>query len=154
VRFCHARIRVEAGSTGPQNDRDVFGRSRYAKTIRALPLFAGCTNAEAASIAGIGHEESIEAGTELTREGRAGDDFYVLLDGHAEVVRDGSVLSELGPGDFFGEIALLGHSTRTATVRAASPLRVLVIPGRAFRALLGRQPDVQLKVLDTLAERL
>jgi CRP-like cAMP-binding protein len=132
----------------------VLGRSRHSKTIRSLPLFEGCTNAEAASIAGIGHEESFAEGTELTREGRAGDDFYVLLDGRAAVLQDGDVRGELGPGDFFGEIALLGHSARTATVRTASPVRALVIPGRAFRALLGRQPDVQLKVLEALAERL
>jgi CRP-like cAMP-binding protein len=132
----------------------VLGRSRHAKVIRSLPLFETCTTGEAASIARIGHEETFAEGTELTREGRAGDDFYVLLDGHAAVLQDGEVRTELEPGDFFGEIALLGHSARTATVRAATPLRALVIPGRAFRALLGRQPDVQLKVLEALAERL
>jgi CRP-like cAMP-binding protein len=139
---------------GDAQNHHVLGRSRHAKTIRSLPLFETCTNAEAASIAGIGHEETFAEGTELTREGRAGDDFYVLLDGRAAVLQDGDVRTELGPGDFFGEIALLGHSARTATVRATSQLRALVIPGRAFRALLGRQPDVQLKVLEALAERL
>jgi CRP-like cAMP-binding protein len=129
-------------------------RSRHTKLIRDLPLFAGCSNDEAASIAAVGHEEALEAGRELTREGSPGDSFYVLLEGSAEVVQDGGVVATLYPGDFFGEIALLGHSSRTATVRTTSAGRALVIPGRAFRALLGRQPNVQLRVLETLADRL
>jgi CRP-like cAMP-binding protein len=133
---------------------DVLGRSRHADTIRKLPLFAGCTRNEAASIARVGHEESFPAGRELTREGVAGDDFYVLLDGEVEVLRNGAPVAQMAAGDFFGEIALLGHSARTATVRTTGPVRALVIPGRGFRALLGRNPDVQLKVLDALADRL
>jgi CRP/FNR family transcriptional regulator, cyclic AMP receptor protein len=58
-----------------------------------------------------------------------------------------------GPGEFIGEIALLSHSPRTATVTAVTPVRTFVIPGRAFRALLGRQPKLQCKVLETLALR-
>jgi CRP-like cAMP-binding protein len=84
----------------------------------------------------------------------AGDDFYVLLDGEVEVLRNGAPVAQMAAGDFFGEIALLGHSARTATVRTTGPVRALVIPGRGFRALLGRHPDVQLKVLDVLADRL
>jgi trk system potassium uptake protein len=133
---------------------DVLGRSRHADTIRKLPLFEGCTRDEAASIARVGHEEEFPAGRELTREGVAGDDFFVLLDGEVEVLRDGQPVAQMAADDFFGEIALLGHSSRTATVRTTGPVRALVIPGRGFRAMLGRQPDVQLKVLDALADRL
>jgi trk system potassium uptake protein len=133
---------------------DVLGRSRHADTVRKLSLFAGITRAEANSIARVGHEQSFPGGQELTREGVAGDDFYVLLDGQVEVLRDGAPVAQLTAGDFFGEIALLGHSSRTATVRTTGPVRALVIPGRGFRALLGREPGVQLKVLDALAERL
>jgi CRP-like cAMP-binding protein len=146
--------RVEAQEWTAQNPRDVLGRSRHADTIRKLPLFEGCTRGEAASIARIGHEQSFPAGRELTREGVVGDDFYVLLDGEVEVLRDGAPVARMAAGEFFGEIALLGHSTRTATVRTTGPVRAFVIPGRGFRALLGRQPDVQLKVLDALADRL
>ena len=65
----------------------------------------------------------------------------------------GEKVRTLGPGDFAGEIALIAHGPRTASVRTTTPVRSLVIPGRKFRALLGRQPDVQLMVLAAVAER-
>jgi len=145
---------VEAGTASTENAGDVLGRSRHADTIRKLSLFAGINRDEANAIAKVGHEESFPAGRELTREGVAGDDFYVLLEGEVEVIRDGAPFATMSAGDFFGEIALLGHSTRTATVRTTGPVRAFVIPGRGFRALLGREPSVQLRVLDALAERL
>jgi CRP-like cAMP-binding protein len=72
---------VEAGTASTQNADDVLGRSRHADTIRQLSLFAGINRDEANAIAKVGHEESFAAGRELTREGVAGDDFYVLLEG-------------------------------------------------------------------------
>jgi CRP/FNR family cyclic AMP-dependent transcriptional regulator len=69
-------------------------------------------------------------------------------------MRDGERLNQLGKGDFFGEIALVSDSPRTATVTATSPVRALVITDRAFRQLLDEQPEIQRKVLVALAERL
>ena len=124
---------VEAWTASAENAGDVLGRSRHADTIRKLSLFAGINRDEANAIAKVGHEESFPAGRELTRAGVAGDAFAGLL---------------------AGEVAVVRHSTRTATVRTTGPVRALVIPGRGFRALLGREPSVQLRVLDALAERL
>ncbi|HZE29027.1 MAG TPA: cyclic nucleotide-binding domain-containing protein [Gaiellaceae bacterium] len=92
-------------------------------------------------------------GKELTRLSEPGREFFVLLEGEAEVSRDGETLNELGPGDFFGEIALVEDTPRTATVTATTPVRVLVITDRSFRRLLEEQPEIQRKVLVALAQR-
>jgi CRP-like cAMP-binding protein len=88
------------------------------------------------------------------REGEPGREFYVLLEGTAKVTKNGRKINELGPGDFFGEIALVSRSGRTATVTTTSPARALVITDRDFRTLLDRSPKIQLRVLEALADRL
>jgi CRP-like cAMP-binding protein len=83
-----------------------------------------------------------------------GREFFVVLEGDVEVTRGGHELQRRGPGDFFGEIALVTNVPRTATVTATSPVRALVITDRDFRRLLEDSPRIQLKVLEALAERL
>jgi CRP/FNR family cyclic AMP-dependent transcriptional regulator len=126
---------------------------RNTGAVQRVALFGGLSRREAAEVARIGYERSVRAGSELTREGESAEAFYVLLDGTAHVSQNGERLATLGPGDFFGEIGLLGHSARTATVLAGDDVRLLVIPARAFRALLGRLPAVHGKVLAALVER-
>jgi CRP/FNR family transcriptional regulator, cyclic AMP receptor protein len=123
------------------------------KILKRVPLFARCSTRELADIAAISYEKEFSAGSELTLEGAAGGSFFMLIEGTAEVQVGGETVRTLGPGDFAGEIALIARTPRTASVRATSLVRTLVIPGRKFRALLGRQPDVQLTVLAALAER-
>jgi CRP/FNR family cyclic AMP-dependent transcriptional regulator len=123
------------------------------KILRRVPLFSRCSTRELANIAAISYEKEFSAGSELILEGAAGGSFFMLVEGTAEVQVGGETVRTLGPGDFAGEIALIAHAPRTASVRATSPVRTLVIPGRKFRALLGRQPDVQLAVLAAVAER-
>jgi CRP-like cAMP-binding protein len=88
------------------------------------------------------------------REGTAGYEFFVLLDGTAEVTRDAKHVSTLGPGDFFGEIALVSKIPRTATVTTTSPVHALWISAQNFRSLVDRQPTVALQVLEAVVERL
>jgi CRP-like cAMP-binding protein len=126
---------------------------RRAQLLKNVPLFARCSAGQLADIAAISYEKEFPAGSELIREGEASGSFFVLLDGTAEVSVRGEKVSTLRAGDFAGEIALIAHGPRTASVRTTSPTRTLIIPGRKFRALLGRQPDVQLNVLAVLAER-
>lgn len=128
-------------------------RPGRARVLRRLPLFARCSGRQLTDIAAISYEQEFGAGTELIREGEAGDSFFVLLEGSADVEVRGEKMRTLGAGDFAGEIALIAHGPRTASVRTTSPVRALVIPGRKFRALLGRQPDVQLAVLTALVGR-
>ncbi len=127
---------------------------RRAKVLKSVPLFARCSTGQLSDIAAISYEKEFPAGSELIREGEETDPFFVLLDGTADVYVSGEKVRSLGAGDFAGEIALIAHGPRTASVTATAPVRALVIPGRKFRALLGRQPDVQLMVLAALAERL
>ncbi len=78
----------------------------------------------------------------------------MLLDGNAQVTKGGTEVNTLGSGDFFGEIALVSKVPRSATVTTTSDVRALVVTDRAFRALMDRLPELQLQVLEALAERL
>jgi CRP-like cAMP-binding protein len=127
-----------------------------AKTelLRHAPLFANCSKGELAMISGIADEIDLKEGKELTRQGAPGREFFVLIEGTADVVRDGRKVNSLEGGDFFGEIALVHHAPRTATVTATSPVRALVITERSFKRLLDESPEIQRKVMVALAERL
>jgi CRP/FNR family transcriptional regulator, cyclic AMP receptor protein len=132
----------------------VLRKDAKSKLIKKVPLFAHCSSREVAAIGGIADEIDLKEGKELTRQGAPGREFFVLVDGSADVLRDGKKVNTLGSGDFFGEIALVHQSPRTATVKATSPVRALVVTERNFRRLLEGSPEIQRKVLQALAERL
>jgi CRP-like cAMP-binding protein len=90
----------------------------------------------------------------VIKEGDSGREFFVLIDGTAEVERGGKKVADLGAGDFFGEIALIAKTPRNATITTTSPVEALVITDRAFRTLLDHAPQIQIAVLTALAERL
>jgi CRP-like cAMP-binding protein len=119
-----------------------------------VPLFAQCSKRELSAIGGIADEIDLKEGTELTRQGKPGREFFVLIDGTADVLKNGRKVNSLKKGDFFGEIALVHNAPRTATVKATSPVDALVVTERSFRRLLEEQPEIQRKVLAALAERL
>jgi CRP/FNR family transcriptional regulator, cyclic AMP receptor protein len=121
--------------------------------IKRAPLFADCSHKELEQIAQLADEIDLSEGKELTRLGQSGREFFVLLEGEADVSQDGRVINKLRSGDFFGEIALVEDVPRTATVTATTPVRTLVITDRAFRQLLQKHPELQRKVLVALAER-
>jgi CRP-like cAMP-binding protein len=127
-----------------------------AKTdlISHVPLFTHCSKRELALVAGIADEIDLPEGKELTREGAPAREFFVLVDGKADVLKKGRRINSLKKGDFFGEIALVHHSPRTATVKATSPVRALVVTERNFKRLLEESPEIQRKVMTALAERL
>jgi len=122
--------------------------------LSGIPLFSQCSKRDLAAIGGIADEIDLKEGKELTREGKLGREFFVLVDGTAEVRKKNRKVATLKGGDFFGEIALVHQAPRTATVTASSPVRALVIMERDFRRLLDEQPEIQRKVLVALAERL
>ncbi len=131
-----------------------LGRNAKIDLIRKVPLFARCSRAEVAEVAKIADEIDLPEGKQLTREGDRGREFFVLLAGSATVHRGGRKVNTLGPGDFFGEIALVSRSPRTATVTTTSPSRLLVITDGRFRTLLEHSPRIQIRVLEALADRL
>jgi CRP/FNR family cyclic AMP-dependent transcriptional regulator len=122
--------------------------------ISNVPLFARLSRGELKELAMLADEIDLRQGKEMTRQGLPGREFFVLLEGNAEVRRSGRKINTLGPGDFFGEIALVSREPRTATVTATSPVRALVITDRSFRRLLDESPQVKTKVMEAMARRL
>jgi CRP/FNR family cyclic AMP-dependent transcriptional regulator len=122
--------------------------------IADVPLFAGLSRSELGQVASIADEIDLPADKVLIREGERGREFFVLLEGEAEVTRKGKELATRGAGEFFGEIALVSNLPRTATVKTRTPVRALVIRDVDFRALLRRTPAIAVKVLQAVADRL
>ena len=129
-------------------------RDAKIELLRSVPLFAGCSKNELRELAKTADEIDLRQGTVLTREGRPGREFFVLIDGTAEVTKKGKKIADLGPGDWLGEIALITDSPRTATVTATSAVDVLVITDRRFRSVVETMPSIALKVLACVGERL
>jgi CRP-like cAMP-binding protein len=113
-----------------------------AATLEAIPLFARMPDEERDRIAGVCSDVAVEAGTTLVTEGDFGHAMFVITEGTADVVRDGDVLATLGPGDVFGEIAVLSGGRRTATVVAMTPMRVVTVLNRDVWRLEREAPDV------------
>jgi CRP/FNR family cyclic AMP-dependent transcriptional regulator len=131
-----------------------FGKDVKAAAMANVPLFSRCSKGELVRIAMIADEIDLPAGKTLTKEGTRGREFFVLLEGTADVRKNTRLLSPLGPGDFFGEISLVTDAPRTATVQTTSPVRALVITDRAFRELMRKSPEIQGKVLEAVGSRL
>jgi CRP-like cAMP-binding protein len=122
--------------------------------LKRVPLFYSCSKRELGEIAMLADELDLPKARNLTKEGTAGWEFIVLIEGEADVVRKGQVVNELGPGDFIGEIALVSGKPRTATVRTRGPARILVVTASGFRTLMHDVPSIQDKVLSALAARI
>jgi CRP-like cAMP-binding protein len=131
-----------------------LGHNSKIDLIKRVPLFSAASKKELEEIAQLADEIDLPEGRELITEGDTGHEFFVLVEGTADVERGGKRVASIGPGDFFGEIALIAKTPRNATVRATSPVRTLVITDRAFRRLLDRSPEIAVGVLTALAERL
>jgi CRP-like cAMP-binding protein len=122
--------------------------------IKRVPLFAACSKRDLDEVAKLADEIDLPAGKAFIREGDQGREFFAIVEGTAEVRRGKDRIATIGPGDFVGEMALVTKAPRNATVTATSPVRALVIEGRAFRGLLDHSPQIQLRILQALAERL
>lgn len=119
----------------------------HVETIRTIPLFDTVPRSGRADVARAVDRLCVPAGKTLIRQGDLAHEFFVILDGCVEVLRDEEPIAELEPGDFFGEIALVGHPFRTASVVSTTELDVAVMARREFRTLLRRFPDLASVVL-------
>ncbi len=128
--------------------------NKIAQQIAQVPLFSGCSKRELNVIARAAKEVAHKEGTVVAREGERGIGLFLITEGTVKVTIGGKTKAKLGPGDFFGEIALLDGGTRTATVTATSPLKLLGITGWVFRGLIGQHPAIALKTLESVAGRL
>jgi CRP/FNR family transcriptional regulator, cyclic AMP receptor protein len=131
----------------------LFSHDRKADALAGCPFFAGLSRGELLELAKVTEDMEVDEGKALTREGQSGSEFFVIIEGEVSVTKEGSEVRRLGPGDFFGEIALLEDTPRTATVTAITPLRFFVLTRQAFRSMLAHQPAISEKVLDALEER-
>jgi CRP-like cAMP-binding protein len=129
-------------------------RDAKIELLKRAPLFAGCSKSELRALARIADELDLREGTVITREGRPGREFFVLVSGTADVTKEGKRIARLGAGEWFGEIALLTDSPRTATVTATSPVDVLVVTERRFREVVETMPSIALKILSSVSSRL
>ncbi len=122
--------------------------------LKAIPLFQRLTDRQLACVGTLATVLDIGAGRELIREGHVGREFFLVVEGEAEVTRDGEHLATLGPGTFFGETALLLDQPRNATVAAKTDMVVEVIERRDFKGLLEEYPDLYAPLLAATAQQL
>ena len=124
------------------------------KALSQVPLFEGCTPRELGFIASRTDEVPVGAGRVLTKQGKPGNSFYVILDGEAEVEIDGARRGTLTKGDFFGEISMLDRGNATATVTTTRPSRLMVMSHAQFRDAVKASESILVKVLAVMGRRL
>ncbi|MDX6491053.1 MAG: family transcriptional regulator, cyclic receptor protein [Gaiellaceae bacterium] len=122
--------------------------------LEGIGAFSGLSRRELEKLAGWTFQIELPEGEELLKEGRLAHEFFVIEDGAVEVRHDGERIAELGAGDFFGEIALLEGGTRTATVIATTPLRLIVMSAQEFRRMDQEFPAVADRVRSAVRARL
>jgi CRP-like cAMP-binding protein len=129
-------------------------RDQKAELLRSVELFAGLDAEGLASIGDHATEVSYPAGRWIVRQGEIGTGFFLIMSGRARVVRDDDLLTELGPGDFFGELSLVDQQPRIAHVITNEPTDCLAIASWDFEALLETQPRLTLALLRGVVRRL
>jgi CRP/FNR family cyclic AMP-dependent transcriptional regulator len=132
----------------------LFSHDTKVEALRSAPLFEGLSDKELGEVAMRTDDLDFPAGKVLCREGEIGSEFYVIMDGEAEVTRNGATLASYGSGDFFGEISLVEDVPRNATVTATTPIRCFVLTRGRFLNVLDKVPEVERKVMRALAKRL
>ena len=121
--------------------------TRKVEALKRIRLFSLCDTHELVKVLNIVHVRSYEPGDVLIAEDTVGDDFFILVSGKVEVVRQGQLLITLSPGAPFGETALLERAKRSATVRALEPTKAMLFRGHDFYAMLEQEPAMAVKLL-------
>lgn len=130
-----------------------MAREQYLDHLASVPLFSGFSTKELRDVAKATVALTLDSGKEFVTQGEVGREAFIIVDGHADVVRNGTTIAQLGPGGVVGELSLLDHGPRTASVVAAGPLTVLVLGPREFSGLLDEVPTLTHKILAYLASR-
>lgn len=125
----------------------------HLEHLSKVPLFSACNKRDLERISGVTDEVDVADGRTLLEQGEVGHEAFVIMEGQVEVRRGDRLLATLGPGDCFGEMAILDGGPRTASVTAVTPLKVLVLGQREFSALIDDVPGLGHKLLRTLAHR-
>ena len=130
-----------------------MARDQRLAALAAVPLFSSCTKRELQKLARAGDELDIEAGRKLVDQGKTGREAFFILDGTATVRRGTRKIASLGPGDYFGELALLDHQPRTASVTADTAMKVYILDSRHFEGVLDEIPGLARRLLTHLASQ-
>lgn len=124
------------------------------RALQTIPLLAGLPHSDLERLATRVREERYAAGAELIKENTSGSSVYLLVSGQCEVRRGGNRISNLGPGEFFGELSILDPAPRTATVSVTEAATVLVLEGYEFRTALSSNMQMSQQLIRVLAARL
>jgi CRP/FNR family transcriptional regulator len=125
-----------------------------ADTLKKVPLFAGLDNRELGQIASSMRERRFSAGDTITQEGAGGAGFFVVESGEADVTVAGEARGSIGPGDYFGEIALINESPRTATITARTDMVCHGMTPWDFRPLVESNSNIAWKLLTAMSEKM
>jgi CRP/FNR family cyclic AMP-dependent transcriptional regulator len=129
-------------------------RDPKLEVLRSVPIFSGCSDKELREIAKLTKEVEFPEGKQICEQGQTGLGLHVITDGETRVVVNGRTRRRLGPGAFFGEMALLDNGPRTATVIAESPVSTLSLSAWDFKEGIRDHPTIALKVLEEVSRRL
>jgi CRP/FNR family transcriptional regulator, cyclic AMP receptor protein len=125
-----------------------------AAKLAGVAFFDGFTPAELQRVAELADDVDAEAGAVLVDQGRVGQECYVIIEGHASVYVSEEHVATSGPGSMVGEMALIEHRPRNATVIADTPMKLIAFDTKAFKQLLEEMPKARDRVMETLAARL
>lgn len=131
----------------------MFNRSTKIALLRTVPLFSALSQRQLQEIARLADEIAVTTGRRLVTAGELGSELFVIAEGNATVRTRGGRTVRLGPGDFFGEMSLIDRSPRSATVDAASDMRLFVVGSRDFWRLLDTAPPLVAKIMVSLSQR-
>ncbi len=163
VPFVHSGTPPSTSLAGePEGNRQRDGRTAIvrgstnvdAKSLERVPLFAGLSHKEREKVARWADTVDLPAGKHLLDEGRLPHEFFVIVEGEVEVLHDEKRLATLGPGDFFGEIALIEHGRRTASVVTVTPTTLAVMSPTSFAAMRREMAEVALRIDDAIRARM
>jgi CRP/FNR family transcriptional regulator, cyclic AMP receptor protein len=138
----------------PTRGRKGSTTAQRAELLSRVPLFSGLSRRHLRQLAEACTDARYRPGTTIVVEGRPGDTFFVIVEGEAAVLRGVRRIAKLGPGDFFGEIALLDGGPRTASVEAITMVLAIRLNRSTFNQLLKSEPRVAVKILDEVAHRI
>jgi CRP/FNR family transcriptional regulator, cyclic AMP receptor protein len=114
--------------------------SEKAAVLAQIDFFTGCTQRQIEDIAKLVHDREVDAGDILCEQGESGTDAFVIVDGDIAVFFDDKQIAEIGPGEVVGELAVERGGIRTATLKAMTPVRALVVDSREIESVLSSDP--------------
>ncbi len=129
-------------------------RDAFIDHLQQVPLFAACSRKDLQLVARRAEDVRVSGGKALISEGETGHEFFVILEGEAKVMRHGRKIASLGPGDAFGELALLEKAPRNSTIIAETDMELVVLGQREFAGLIDEVPGFARKLLAGMAKRL